>query len=356
VTPVIAERTMKALEDRPRDKPFFVLCHHKAPHRSWTPEEKYRREFTARTIPEPPTLRDDYATRTDALRENKQTTARHLTNFDLKRPAPKEIADDDAKRKAWDQQSPESVTIEVEGTPRELTGPELAAWKYQRYMQDYLACVQSVDDAVGTLLDYLKRHGLDQNTLVIYTSDNGFFLGDHGLYDKRFMYEDSLRIPFLARWPGVIPPGSRSQAMVLNVDFAPTFLEAAGDPMPPDMQGRGLLAVLRGMTPADWRTSMYYRYYDSPGAHHTPRHLGLRTLTHKLIHYWEKDQWELFDLTADPQELRNLYGQPGTEALTAGLKVELARVKREARDDDQFARENPKSGPVDGPVERLRGK
>jgi arylsulfatase A-like enzyme len=142
----------------------------------------------------------------------------------------------------------------------------------------------------------------------------------------------------------------------LNIDFAPTFLERAGVPVPGDMQGRSLLPVLRGRAPADWRTSMYYRYYDDPGAHHTARHLGVRTMTHKLIHYWKKDQFEMFDLIADPDELKNLYGQPGTEKLTAGLKAELARLKKEARDDDQFAEENPKTGPVDGSVEKLRGK
>ena len=222
-------------------------------------------------------------------------------------------------------------------------------------MQDYLATIQSVDDNVGRLLDFLDADGLAKNTIVIYTSDQGFFLGDHGLFDKRFMYEESLRMPFLVRWPGVIKAGTRSDAIALNADFAPTFLDAAGLPVPADMQGRSLVPVLRGRTPADWRSSMYYRYYHDPGDHNTRAHYGVRTRTHKLIHFWKKDQWELFDLVADPFELHNLYGEPGHEQLTATLKAELLRLKQALRDDDQFANEQLPNG-VDGPVAKLRGK
>jgi arylsulfatase A-like enzyme len=168
------------------------------------------------------------------------------------------------------------------------------------------------------------------------------------------MYEECLRMPFLVRWPGVVRPGTTSDAMALNVDFAPTFLEAAGAPAEPSMQGRSLVPVLRGRVPADWRTSMYYRYYHDPGDHDTRAHYGVRTRTHKLIHFWTKDQWELFDLVRDPAEMHNLYGQPGHEEITAALKAELARLKREVRDDDQFAREQPPNG-VDGTVAKLRG-
>jgi arylsulfatase A-like enzyme len=190
---------------------------------------------------------------------------------------------------------------------------------------------------------------------VIYTSDQGFFLGDHGLFDKRFMYEESLRMPFLVRWPAAIKAGSHGDAMALNVDFAPTFLEAAGVSVPAGMQGRSLLPVLRGRTPADWRTSMYYRYYHDPGDHNTRAHYGVRTRTHKLIYFWKKDQWELFDLVHDPQEMHNLYGEPGQESLTATLKQELLRLKASVRDEDQLANEQIPNG-VDGPVARLRGK
>jgi arylsulfatase A-like enzyme len=212
-----------------------------------------------------------------------------------------------------------------------------------------------VDDNVGRLLKYLDENGLTRNTMVIYTSDQGFFLGDHGMFDKRFMYEESIRMPFLVRWPAGIAPRTTSAAMGLNIDFAPTFLDAAGLPPSPDMQGRSLLPVLRGRTPTDWRTSMYYRYYHDPGDHNTRGHYGVRTRTHKLIYFWTKDQWELFDLVKDPYELHNLYGEPGMGALTATLKAELARLKQEVRDSDQFANDQFPNG-VDGTVARLRGK
>jgi len=236
-----------------------------------------------------------------------------------------------------------------------LTGEALVRWKYQRYMQDYLATVQSVDDSVGQVLALLDRSGLAKNTLVVYTSDQGFFLGDHGLFDKRFMYEESIRMPFLVRWPAAIRPGTKSDVLALNVDFAPTFLAVAGLPASTEMQGRSLLPVLRGHAPADWRTSMYYRYYHDPGDHNTRAHYGVRTRTHKLIYFWQKDQWELFDLVNDPYELHNLYGVSGQEALATTLKQELSRLKRDLRDDDQLANAQLPNG-VDGPVARLRGK
>ena len=326
VTSVLADLAVEFLERRPRDKPFFLMWHHKAPHRPWVPDEKYRLAFARRRVPEPKTLWDDYRTRTDALRENQQTIAKDLTPRDLKLEPPPGLA-----------------------------GQELTRWKYQRYMQDYLACVQSVDDAVGRVLDVLKASGLEHNTVVVYTSDQGFYLGDHGLYDKRFMYEESLRTPLLVRWPAGARKGRRSDAMTLNVDYAPTFLELAGIPVPSGMQGRSLVPLLRGDTPAGWRQSLYYRYYHDPGDHNTRAHYGVRTRRHKLIRYWTKDQWELFDLEKDPSELTNLYGRPGQERLTEQLKAELVRLKRELEDDDQLAGVQIPNG-VDGTVERLRGK
>jgi arylsulfatase A-like enzyme len=247
------------------------------------------------------------------------------------------------------------VIAQRDGREDTLVGEVLTRWKYQRYMQDYLATVQSIDDNVGRLLDALEREGLSRTTMVVYTSDQGFFLGDHGLYDKRFMYEESIRMPFLVRWPAAISAGSRSDAIGLNVDFAETFLDAAGAPIPSDMQGRSLVPVLRGEEPSDWRTSMYYRYYHDPGDHNTRAHYGVRTRTHKLIHFWTKDQWELYDLQADPRELHNLYGQPGQERVTEELKQELGRLRASLRDDDQYAHEQPPPG-VDGSVEKLRGR
>jgi arylsulfatase A-like enzyme len=276
-----------------------------------------------------------------------------LTRRDLKLVPPAGL--EAPALQTWLNTKPDEVTVDVGGMPTTLRGEALNRWKYQRYMQDYLATVQSVDDGVGRLLEYLDQAGLSKNTIVIYTSDQGFFLGDHGMYDKRFMYEESLRMPFLVRWPAGITAGTVSGAMALNIDFAPTFLDAAGLPVPPDMQGRSLLPVLRGKTPTDWRTSMYYRYYHDPGDHNTRAHYGVRTETHKLVYFWRKDQWELFDLVKDPAELHNLYGQPGQAQVTAKLKTELARLKAAVRDDNQFADVQLPNG-VDGAVAKLRGK
>lgn len=352
-TDVITDRALDFLDHRPRDKPFFLMLHHKAPHRPWDPNESHGAHFAAQHVPEPVTFWDSYATRSDALHENQQRVADDLTNRDLKRTPPQGLSGQDLA--AWYREKPTQVSIVREGKGVVLTGEALTRWKYQRYMQDYLATVQSVDDGVGRVLDYLDKAGLARNTMVVYTSDQGFFLGDHGLFDKRFMYEESIRMPFLVRWPAGIKPGTRSDAMALNVDFAPTFLEFARVPVPSDMQGRSLLPVLRGRVPADWRTSMYYRYYHDPGDHNTRAHYGVRTRAHKLIYFWKKDQWELFDLVNDPYELHNLYGEPGQDALTATLKRELARLKRAVHDDDQLADVQLPNG-VDGTVTKLRGK
>lgn len=314
VTDIITDLGTAWLDTRPKDKPFFLLLHHKAPHRNWTPSEKYRAEFSKKTIPEPPTLFDKYDTRPAALPENRQTIAHDLNRNDLKMDP-----------------------------PNNLTGDALTRWKYQRYMQDYLACVQSVDDSVGKILDYLDAHDLAKNTIVIYTADNGFFLGDLGLFDKRFMYEPSLHVPLIARGPGV-KAGTVTDSIALNIDYAPTFLAAAGEKIPADMQGRSLLPILSGEPPADWRTAMYYRYYHDPGHHNTRAHLGIRTATHKLIHYWKKDAWEMFDLSADPQEQHNLANDPAQAPKLAELKTQLATLKKEMKDDDQFATTQPNDG------------
>jgi arylsulfatase A-like enzyme len=353
VTDVLTDLAIDFLQTRPKNQPFFLMLHHKAPHRPWEPDATHRAQFADRWIPEAETFWDSYATRTDALHENLQRVAADLTRRDLKLPPPQGL--EGTALTNWLAVKPDSVSVTRDGKPVTLTGEALGRWKYQRYMQDYLATIQSVDDNVGRLLAFLDRAGLSKNTIVIYTSDQGFFLGDHGLFDKRFMYEESLRMPFLIRWPAVIKPASASDAMALNVDFAPTFLDAARVPVPAEMQGRSLLPVLRGRTPSDWRTSMYYRYYHDPGDHNTRAHYGVRTRTHKLIYFWKKDQWELFDLVNDPQELHNLYGAAGQETITASLKAELLRLKQAMRDDDQFANEQPPNG-VDGTVAKLRGK
>jgi arylsulfatase A-like enzyme len=342
---VITDVALQFLDKRPTDKPFFLMLHHKAPHRPWDPDEKHKEMFAGRKIPEPSTLRDDYATRTDAIRLCRQKVFTDLTNRDLKVPPPPGLSK--KQQQEWNRTKPTSVTLDENGKPaingsRTLTGDEFHNWEYQRYMQDYLACIQSVDDNVGRVLDYLDKHDLATNTVVIYTSDQGFFLGDHGLYDKRFMYEPSIKMPFIVRWPGVIKPGSTSDALATNCDFAETFLDIAGAPIPADMQGHSLVPILKGERPADWRTSFYYRYYHDPGHHHTAAHYGVRTDTHKLIYFWRLNQWEMYDLRTDPNELHNLYNDPAQQDVVKNLKDELYRLKKEVKDDDQFANKQPK--------------
>jgi len=339
VTDVITDLTIDVLEKRPKDKPFFLMCHHKAPHREWTPDEKHRRMFADKLIPEPETLYDDYEGRTDALREQQQSVFYDLTRRDLKLVPPEGLSEEEERK--WLSVKPESVDIEINGEKKTLTGDELKKWKYQRYMQDYLGCVQSIDENVGRLLDWLDSHGLAENTIVVYTSDQGFFLGDHGLYDKRFMYEESFRMPFLMRWPKTIRPGGVVDALAINCDFAPTFLDVAGLPVPADMQGVSLVPLLKGRRPANWRTAIYYRYYHDPGDHNTRAHYGIRTETHKLIYYWTKDQWECYNLVEDPKEMHNIYNEPAARDTVAKLKRLLYSLKKKYEDDDRYADTQP---------------
>lgn len=353
-TDVTTALGLEWIKTRPQDKPFFLMLHQKAPHRPWEPDLRNLAKFKDKVIPEPATLWDDYATRPAALPENQQTVARDLTRRDLKLEPPADLTG--PARNQWLSVKPMEHTItRADGTTQTLTGQALVRWKYQRYMQDYLACVQGVDDSVGQVLDYLDQTGLAKNTIVIYCADNGWYLGDLGLYDKRFMYEPGLRVPLLARGPG-IKPGSLPSQFVANIDLAPTFLDLAGLPVPPSMQGRSLAPLLRGEAPADWRKSIYYRYYHDPGDHNTAAHYGVRTATHKLIYYWKKNAYELFDLAQDPTEHRNLLHadgaakNPAVAAKFAELKAELTRLQKEFRDDGQYA--DPASWPkggADGP-------
>lgn len=350
-TDITTDLGIEWLKTRPQDKPFFLMLHHKAPHRAWEPDERNQALFKNKVIPEPETLWDDYATRPAALPINEQTVARDLTRRDLKLEPPAALQG--AALNEWLNVKPMEVTVDS----KTLTGKELVRWKYQRYMQDYLACVQGVDDGVGKVLDYLDQTGLAKNTIVIYSADNGWYLGDLGLYDKRFMYEPGLRVPLLARGPG-IRAGHLPAQFVANIDLAPTFLDLAGLPIPASMQGRSLAPLLRGDTPRDWRTSVYYRYYHDPGHHNTAAHLGVRTATHKLIYYWKQDAYEMFDLAKDPTEQRNLLytptdpAKPEIAAKFAELKAEIARLQREFKDDGQYADPAtwPKGG-SDGPFE-----
>ncbi len=208
-----------------------------------------------------------------------------------------------------------------------LSEKERIQWQYQRYVKDYLRCVKSVDDGIGEVLDYLDASGLAENTVVIYSSDQGWYLGEHGWYDKRWMYQESLLSPLLVRWPGVVEAGSVNEDIVSNLDFAETFLEIAGVPAPDDMQGRSLVPILQGTTPEDWRKSFYYHYYEFPGAHSVARHYGVTNGKHKLIHFYENEEWELFDLENDPNELKSEYANPEYAPIVAALNAELERLR-----------------------------
>lgn len=350
-TDITTDLGIEFLETRPKDKPFFLMLHQKAPHRAWEPDERNKARFQNAVIPEPETLFDDYATRPTALPINEQTVARDLTRRDLKLEPPADLKGPALAQ--WYNAKPMELTVDG----KTLTGKDLVQWKYQRYMQDYLACVQGVDDSVGKVLDYLDQHGLAENTIVMYSADNGWYLGDLGLYDKRFMYEPGLKTPLIARGPGV-KAGSVPTQFVANIDLAPTFLDLAGLPVPDSMQGQSLAPILRGESPADWRTSVYYRYYHDPGHHNTVAHLGVRTATHKLIHYWKQDAYEIFDLINDPAEQNNLLfseasrSKPEIAAKFAELKAEIARLQKQYNDDGQFADPStwPKGG-SDGPFD-----
>jgi arylsulfatase A-like enzyme len=344
VTDLITDFSIDFIKNRPKDKPFFLMCHHKAPHRPWDPDDKHAKMYDDVDLPEPATFNDDYATRSPAAKEATMTIDKHLTRRDLKYTPPA-----DAKKPAVKGGGGGIVDMEMtvtgkDGKPVTLTGEALKKWKYQKYIKDYLRCIASIDDNVGRLLDYLDKEGLAENTIVIYTSDQGFFLGDHDWFDKRFMYEESLKMPFLIRYPAMVKPGSVSDGMILNVDFAETLLDLAGEKVPTDMQGRSFVPLLKGETPKDWRTSMYYRYYHYPQDHRVQPHYGVRTLTHKLIYFNKIDAWELYDLTKDPHELKNIYADPANADLVKQLKDEMYRLKKELKDENQFQDELPKGG------------
>jgi len=334
-TDIIADKSIEFLKNSPKDKPFFLMCHHKAPHRPWEPDEKHAHMFDDVTIPEPDTFNDDYATRSDAAREATMRIDRDLTRNDLKLTPPADLKGTNLA--AWRGGTDTEIEVVENGKTNKLSGPALKKWKYQRYIKDYLRCVASVDDNVGRLLDYLDQTGLATNTIVIYTSDQGFFLGDHDWFDKRFMYEESIRMPFLVRYPPAIKPGSVNDAMILNVDFAATFLEFAGLPVPTDVQGRSLKSLFSGKTPENWRKSWYYRYYHYPADHRVQPHYGVRTERHKLIYFNRINQWELFDLKTDPHELKNIYSDSENAKLVAELKSEMTRLRKELDDRDQLA-------------------
>jgi arylsulfatase A-like enzyme len=326
VTDIITDLSLDWLKRRDRSRPFLLMCHHKAPHREWEPALRHLGHDRDRRYPEPPTLFDDYSGRGKAEHEQDMTIARTMVDKDLKLVAPAELTA--AQRKAWDAYY-EPRNAAFRGA--KLEGKDLVRWKYNRYLHDYLGCVRAVDESVGRLLSFLDEERLTDNTLVVYAADQGFYLGEHGWFDKRWIFEESLRTPLLIRWPGVVQPGSSTDRIVSNLDFAETFLDAAGLPIPAEMQGRSLLPLLQGRTPADWRTSLYYHYYEYPGPHNVRRHYGVVTDRYKLVRFYEPemDYWELFDRSSDPRELRSLYGRADHAGIQEELGRELDRLRKD---------------------------
>lgn len=327
-TDIITDMATDWLKKRDKDKPFFLMYQHKAPHREWAPGPDQLNLYKDVTIPEPPTLFDDHAGLASPAKKQEMTIERHLSNIDLKFVPPKNLTPEQLKK--WNAAyGPENEAFKK----AKLTGKELVKWKYQRYIKDYLRCVAGVDDNVGRMLKFLDDSGLAKNTIVIYSSDQGFYLGDRGWYDKRWMYDESLRMPLIVRWPGVTKKGSENKDLVQNLDFAQTFLDAAGIKAPDDMQGASLVPLLKGAAPKDWRKSIYYHYYEWPAVHMVQRHYGVRTQRYKLIHYYLVKEWELFDLEKDPGERKSVYSDPNYARVVEELKAELERLRKHYKAD-----------------------
>jgi arylsulfatase A-like enzyme len=327
-TDIITDHALEWLKGRTGKKPFCLMYHHKAPHREWEPGPKYLTMYEDVDIPEPENLFDDYSNRGRAAKEQDMSIEKTMNDRDLKFVAPRNLTAEQGK--LWNEAyEPKNEAFRKAN----LKGRDLVRWKYQRYIKDYLRCIASVDENIGRVLDYLDESGLAENTVVVYTSDQGFYLGDHGWFDKRFMYEESLRMPLLVRYPKEIKAGSASDAIVLNLDFAPTFLDFAGVPIPDDMQGRSLRKILQGGKSQDWRVSMYYHYYEYPAVHSVKRHYGVRTNRYKLIHFYHDiDEWELYDLEEDPKEMKNVYSDPAYTKIVNILKIELKYLRKKYQD------------------------
>jgi len=319
-TDVITNEAIGFMQQASKDKPFFLMCHFKAPHRSWEPAHRFQNLLKDVDIPEPDNLLDTYEGK------GQYTQFLRMSMEDMNR-----------------------TDLKGETIPENLTRDEKRHWVYQRYIKDYLRCIAGIDENVGRLLKYLDDNGLTENTIVIYTSDQGFFLGEHGWFDKRLMYEECLRMPLLIRYPKEIKPGTVNDDMVMNLDFAPLFLDFAGIQTPSYMQGESFRANLKGQTPATWRKSMYYRYWmNNDGAHYVAANYGIRTERYKLIFYYAKalgkngtseyqslqPEWELYDLQNDPTEMRNIYNDPANRKLIAQLKKELLQLKEKYEDQD----------------------
>lgn len=318
-TDVITDNVLHFLDQRDKEKPFFLMCHYKAPHRNWKSAERFKNLLKDVTIPEPDNLLDTYEGKGDYAK-SLCVNMENLNKGDLK--------------------------TEI---PSDMTRDEQRHWAYQLYIKEYLRCIAGIDENVGRILDYLDENGLTENTIVIYTSDQGFFLGEHGWFDKRLMYEESLRMPFIMRYPKEIKPGTKNKDLILNIDFAPLFLDYAGEKKPRQMQGESFRKNLSEQTPKDWRKSIYYRYWmhGDPSCN-VAAHFGVRTDRYKLIFYYAQPlgmsgtceypklspQWELYDLESDSTEINNIYNDPSNRQLIKKLKKELLRLKKYYGDED----------------------
>lgn len=373
VTDIITDLTIDWLDNRrKKEKPFLLMYLHKAPHRSWMPAERHLKEFTQKTFPLPETLFDDYKRNSvgynnaisdanpevnlnaysTAAKQAEMNIRKHMTlaydnkidketllELGISEPYMNYSAQtrmNEKQRKNWDN-AYNPVIKEFKSAYPTMNDSSLMAWKYQRYMQDYLGTIKGIDENVGRLLDYLEANDLNKNTIVVYTSDQGFYLGEHGWFDKRFMYNESFKTPLLIKWPNKIKPGITEDKMVQNLDFAQTFLEAAGVTAPENMQGESLIPLLTGDNKNWNREAVYYHYYEYPGEHNVKRHYGIATKDYKLIHFYHDiDEWELYDLKKDPQEMYNAYNDPNYADVVIKMETKLKEVRKKYKDSDSL--------------------
>ena len=344
---VISDRAIDWMRARrSSDKPLLMMVHFNAAHRYWDPGPEQLGLFADTVLAEPATFRDDGSGRAFRTRDAEMTIAHDLFARDLKLEAPRNLTP--GQQAAWDRAyGPENAAL----ASAALSGDALTRWKYQRFIRDYMRAVLGLDAAVGRVLDAIDGAGMGDNTLVVYTSDQGFFLGDHGWFDKRWMYEESLRTPMLARWTGVVTPGSVNRDFVMNLDLAQTFLELGGVAAPASMQGASIAPLFRGRTPRGWRDAIYYQYFEYPGWHMVHRQYGVRTSRYKLIHFYEVGKWELFDLARDPDEMHSVHADPQYATVLRDMEARLRelRAKYRAPAEDPVPRvpwDNPMRRPV----------
>jgi len=360
-TDIITDLSIDWLENRrDENKPFFMFYLHKAPHRPWWPRPDKFAEFINKEFPVPENLFDNYENRGTAAKTAEMSVLTHMMPSHDNKVWPgilREMGDKLPSIDEWNYDAfKEEYTDRVNEEQHELYKPfldtiskffkdnwlsmsdeEKMKWRYQRYMQDYLACISSVDDNIGRMLDYLDENGLSENTIVVYTSDQGFYLGEHGWFDKRFIYNESFKTPLLIRWPNVITPNTSSDEMVQNLDFAQTFLEAAGIEAPDDMQGESFISLLKGDTASWTREAVYYHYYEYPGAHAVKRHYGIVSREYKLIHfYYDIDEWELYDRLNDPKEMNNVYNNPEYAEVVIEMKEKLSKLRTQYKDSEKL--------------------